>query len=128
MIKEEVRKVAVNKSAYDLYYDLTLFAFRCEAFTFAIIWKDFLCQFRSCDKTILLPEPNIIRSAILDFAEHGDVEKMFALPCVYFRSSCFSYLEGFLSVQPSFHYYATQLIKAYTKFYNSFINKNFIIY
>lgn len=127
MNKEESRKVTVTKDALDVYCDLTLFAFRCPAFTFSITWKDYLSQFRSASKDILLHDPVIVREALLDFAEHGSLEKLFALPLVYFRAPCRTYLDGFISVEPSVTYYVTMVIKAYSKFYNSFNKSNYLM-
>ena len=127
MVKQESRNVTVTKNALDVYYDLTLFAFRCPAFTFAITWKDYLNQFRSASKDILLHDPVIVRDALLDFAQHGSLEKLFALPLVFFRAPCLTHLDGFVSVEPSVTYYVTQLIKAYSRFYTSFNKQNYLI-
>ena len=117
----------VEKYSYDTYYDLVLFAFRCPAFTCSIHWRNFLCQFKSCDKTIALPDPDLINNAFLDFGNSGNLEKLYAIPCVSFRGKLSSSVDGIICAEPSVMFYVAQFCKAYSVFYHSFNPKNFII-
>lgn len=125
-VKTPIKSV-VSKSPFDTYYDMTLFSFRCPRFIISIVWQNYMCQFRSLEKTVNLPTPDLLQVALLDFCSRGNIEKLFALPCVSFSARGTNYLDGVISVDPSTSFYATQFIRSYAVFYNNFNQKNYLV-
>jgi len=68
-----------------------------------------------------------LQVALLDFCSRGNIEKLFALPCVSFSARGTNYLDGVISVDPSTSFYATQFIRSYAVFYNNFNQKNYLV-
>lgn len=123
---EKSSKPFVDKGAFDTYFDLVLFSWRCPDFSLSISWRNYMSSFKSCDKNILLPSVELLSDALLDYSNKGNIERLFAINCLSFHSRV-CYLDGCISLTPSTTYYVAQFLKAYSKFYHTFNKNNYIL-
>lgn len=127
--KEKGVKAFVHKHAFVSCYSLVLFAYKCDKFYVTVNWKDYLSSFSSTNRNIVLPSPDVVNEAFLSLCTNGSLSKIYNLPLFDIMFYDLTDFDGHIvQVSLDTSHFVHEFIRVYSKFYNSFDKKNFIIY